>query len=373
MKKNNAYVKEFSRRREAKRNDNRWTVSMRSCSQLNKPISRKRPLTDIMDVEEEVLSNSNRMTVSGGDSAEQQPVNNDDWGDEGLYFREEEDDICSENDVITSQLIAQCPFDSSFDVLDHINALEFQFRLEDIDFQRRSAFSDEDNILISYFSEFMKKLPTDTLKKDFLNTMSKSGLVGNKDILSFLSRKVTDYEPFLSFDVCRKCDDYVYAGDTNHDDKCGNCGQHRYYPCSRCRKVGKCSHNDRRPHKVLHYRPVLTILRNLFKCRSFCDALEYKHLDSQSGYVTDIMDSKLAKTHLREMHQFHQHRQDARRGIFLLLQLSFDGAQVFTTRTSKFNPLILGILNLPPSFRKIVGVGMFVLSISTSSEGTIEY
>lgn len=41
----------------------------------------------------------------------------------------------------------------------------------------------------------------------------------------------------------------------------------------------------------------------------------------------------------------------------LLFSIFYDGVQLFKTKQSNYHPLFLTILNLPPSFRSIIGLG----------------
>jgi hypothetical protein len=54
--------------------------------------------------------------------------------------------------------------------------------------------------------------------------------------------------------------------------------------------------------------------------------------------------------------------------IYIPLKIYEDGAQTFKKRAVKFVPFMTSILNLPPSFRSVVGVGMFLLGISSFGE-----
>ena len=49
-----------------------------------------------------------------------------------------------------------------------------------------------------------------------------------------------------------------------------------------------------------------------------------------------------------------------------MLGINFDGAQVYSTTTCNSSPLFVSIENLPPTLRRKVGIGMFMLSLFTN-------
>jgi hypothetical protein len=178
----------------------------------------------------------------------------------------------------------------------------------------------------------------------------------------------------------------------------------------------QCCHGSsfRKPKKRLYYRPILSIIDELLQHEFFLKSLDFQNLDSSGQALTDVMDGPIAKHHLNAMQQYadtwinsrlekesqqnqsytttstNYKRQkmnayeyddqqallltrslaDDIKPVNLLLSLGYDGAQVFKHKVDHFYPLILSILNLPPSFRKVVSVGSFVLSLLNSSQGS---
>lgn len=55
--------------------------------------------------------------------------------------------------------------------------------------------------------------------------------------------------------------------------------------------------------------------------------------------------------------------------VCIPIAVYFDGIQLFKKRVCKFVPLIIAILSLPPTFRSVLGVGMFLLGICSFGDG----
>jgi hypothetical protein len=215
----------------------------------------------------------------------------------------------------------------------------------------------------------------------------------------------------LEFDAC-PCGEAVYVSDNKYKEKCSKCHGFRYSRCYRrnCRKLMQCCHGSsfRKPKKRLYYRPILSIIDELLQHEFFLKSLDFQNLDSSGQALTDVMDGPIAKHHLNAMQQYaetwiksrlekeSQNNQSSTTTttrtnykrqkmnayeydrqillptaslaelVNLLFSLGYDGAQVFKHRVDHFYPLILSILNLPPSFRKVVSIVSFILSLLNS-------
>ena len=92
--------------------------------------------------------------------------------------------------------------------------------------------------------------------------------------------------------------------------------------------------------------------------------------DDQIKKVVDITTTDCFKKHMNEMEADVQAAEysDCEK-VNLIISLSYDGAQVHHHRTTKFWPLSISVLNLPPSHRNVYDVGIFVLSILSMSPG----
>lgn len=184
----------------------------------------------------------------------------------------------------------------------------------------------------------------------------------------------TSDHQYLRFDCC-PCDGTVYHTQRWDALQCGKCKAYRYHPCSRCGELEFCSHMEKRtPMKSVHYRPIKLIIKQLLQFDSFRQCLNYVHMtdNASSGIYSDVTNGRGILRHKK----YHFDRNSGRHTeeadeetVFILLSLSYDGAQIHRSKASPFYPIMIQILNLPPSFRKKFGLGMFFLSVLTSHEG----
>lgn len=199
---------------------------------------------------------------------------------------------------------------------------------------------------------------------------------------SFISSYVVTAEKrLLSFDCCLKghC---VFVGKLANSVHCSECNEERFYPCTNktCKSnriaYKDCPHsfNTRIPRSIIHYRPILSIIKDLLETKLFVKLLNYKHYNPRGNLIhlqqhleqqsySDIMDSALAIKHLAEMDDKWRSIAIEKTPINLLLGYNYDGCQPFGSKAVNFWPMTLTILNLPPNLRKKVGMGMFLLSI----------
>jgi len=184
---------------------------------------------------------------------------------------------------------------------------------------------------------------------------------------------------FVQIDQCLN-DCFVYAGDNGNLFECPSCKELRFRPCCRalCEGRGKsvCEHlktNDGVAYKQLHYRPLLILIADLLKTSYFITALrfQYKKHDPELTKVTymDFMDGEVPIENLDSMNanflnwqRKHDDRIDAV-SVPLLLSQFYDGGQLFKSKTSNFWTLMTQILNLPPTYRGKLGIGMFIQAI----------
>lgn len=183
----------------------------------------------------------------------------------------------------------------------------------------------------------------------------------------------------LWFDVCTSscC---VFVGPYATVDHCPECNLERFHPCSKakCKKNNKCTclARDRRAVKQIHYRPMIPLIKRLVAKSSFRAALRCAIPQKSRHTISDLMHGSLAQDELAIMHQRFQEFCDAEKSkqaeeVSLLLSEFYDGAQVFKRRISSFWPLFISILNLPPTYRNRVGVGMFLASLFTAANGSV--
>jgi len=199
--------------------------------------------------------------------------------------------------------------------------------------------------------------------------------------------KINDYMhskiPIIKFDVCiNNC--IVFSGDYYHSYQCPICFNHRYSPCKRCTskklKNDVCSCPNRIAIKTLCYRSIKSIIINLLNYQSFRKLIDYQYFDMQKYFDKsqihwDIKSSEIYKKNYDEMTKLFdiKYKNSEYKMINIMLSQFFDGCAVFRNKISSFHPLIITILNLPPNYRFKLGVGMFTLSIfSSSSKSMVE-
>jgi len=185
---------------------------------------------------------------------------------------------------------------------------------------------------------------------------------------------------YVGVDQCRN-DCYVYAGKNNEEYLCPICESDRFRPCTRTLCKGKgtahCEHlkttdGDGIAFKQLFYRPLLVLISDLLKSSRFLSSLRFQSFQEkakQVGYYSDLMDGDVVQHHLSIMHsKFNRWRlsKEERKNseeVSLILSEFYDGGQLFKSKTSNFWVLMTQILNLPPTFRGKLGIGMFLSAI----------
>jgi len=193
--------------------------------------------------------------------------------------------------------------------------------------------------------------------------------------------------PFFKYDACSNgCE--VFVGNVATAMECRTCGQARYPKCTRpeCKYISekeKCNHMGKVRKASFHlvYRSLILLIHKLLQFPAFLHLIRYVNLDSDPDYYVDVMCGNNHKKHSGEMRaQFQQfiasnhYDQNDFIHVPLNLQMSYDGAQIFRHRTSKFYPLFMAFLDLPPPFRVQVGAGMFALSLFIGKKAsTAEY
>ena len=228
--------------------------------------------------------------------------------------------------------------------------------------------SDEDND--DKVDDDTASLRTEDLSCDFV-----------KSTVHEYTRKSTRY---VAVDQC-ECDRYVYAG-LNNQFSCPKCGKNRFRPCTRNQCSGNggtnCEHlrsanGDGISYKQLFYRPLLVLISDLLRTPNFLCSLRYeredKHLPSdhhQSQRIySDLMDGDEVQHHLSEMHLRYMDWSKCKperahsEEVNLVLSEFYDGGQLFKSKTYNFWILMTQILNLPPTFRGKLGIGMFLSAI----------
>lgn len=194
---------------------------------------------------------------------------------------------------------------------------------------------------------------------------------------------------FIQIDQCYN-DCFVYAGDNMKLFSCPSCNEVRFRPCCRamCRGRGSslCEHLrnvDGVAYKQMFYRPLLILIADLLKTPFFLKALNYRrnphvHPTTNNCY-SDFMDGYIATFHLESMKNIYlewqlKHPEERREAVCVTLLLSefYDGGQLFKSKVTNFWALMTQILNLPPTYRGKLGIGMFVQAIYAGKHKTAE-
>lgn len=182
---------------------------------------------------------------------------------------------------------------------------------------------------------------------------------GSYNVVSEMEKYVRPNPIIRTFAVCQ-CGATVFIG-----------SNYSAHDCSHCKSV-------RNEKQKVNYRLLVpTLVRLLFK-DTFLDALYYLNKDKNADCYADITDGQAAVEALEEMQSIYdnaiQNIQDCSKipiNVPLLLSVAWDGGQVHKHKTSNFWPLLVSIENLPPTFRKQLGVGTFLLSLFTKELNTL--
>jgi hypothetical protein len=198
----------------------------------------------------------------------------------------------------------------------------------------------------------------------------------------FVESNLNRYKQFsnesLSYDICKSAGCSVYAGDHYNLTSCRVCETPRYNNCTHpsCKSLepfdeSLCSHRDNSQYrtslKYMTYRPLYMIFSHLLSTPGFLPALRYSSEGYKDGLMRDLTDSPVCKKHLQEMHnKYLASGKNNCEEVNILLSKFYDGAQIYRWKKSDFYPCVIGILNLPPSYRGKLGVGLFLSTLFTS-------
>jgi hypothetical protein len=119
----------------------------------------------------------------------------------------------------------------------------------------------------------------------------------------------------------------------------------------------------------IYYRPILPLIALLLKTEGFLLALNYSYSQFNENHsYGDLSVSINIQQHLETMRmtytakiQVLQQEQgqefNNENYVFvpILFNKNYDGVQVYSSKHSNFHPLLLSILNLPPSYRNRSG------------------
>lgn len=197
----------------------------------------------------------------------------------------------------------------------------------------------------------------------------------------------------LEMNICPKgcC---VFVGDYESLVRCPvtSCRATRFRKCTRLscehRHYDECNcpFEYRIPRKNLYYRPIIALLYQLLGQPGFAASINNWQFIKPSAECADyrymdFLDGTNAEKHLQEMHDIYlQHMDPATQTetpleadcqeISLLTSLFYDGISMFKHSTTSYTPAMMTIQNLPPSYRSILGVGIFSIALFTSVQSS---
>jgi len=218
---------------------------------------------------------------------------------------------------------------------------------------------------------------------------SKSG-----NLVSDMNKYTRSYQSYVLYQCC-PCGGIVYVGENSSLDRCPvehlvkvaarqrrklvTCNTYRWTRCKHCGKEEGCDHSAYRiPLFQLQYRPITFIMLELLKQgESFLKLLNCINMDDmrQKQMYSDVMDSNMVVEQLNIMETKYLNKYNGRyvkpKMVNVVIDLSYDGAQIYKRRVGHFYPLLISILNFPPALRKKLGIGMFMLSIFALKQGKL--
>ena len=186
----------------------------------------------------------------------------------------------------------------------------------------------------------------------------------------------------MKFDICFNKGCTIFAAENKTKLRCieKSCNTHRFRNCTakKCKFLPYelCEHtfDHRFPYKTLRYRSLILLITELLRTNDFSKVLNYVKLKPKTGMkYWDISDGEQYIQNMSEMEKTFELKygnETNKEMINIVIGQFYDGCQIYKTKHSSFWPLVVSFLNLPPSYRTKMGVGMFLLGIFTSKMGS---
>lgn len=180
---------------------------------------------------------------------------------------------------------------------------------------------------------------------------------GSKKVVSLLGYHNAPKPRILSFDIC-PLGHTVFVGNNNDLTACPVCN------------------STREGNHKINYRCLIPLLVRLLQKDLFHLAINYHNEDSNGKCIADLKDGCAVKKAFEDMEEnfLSKYWNGAVEGetttpinVPLILSMGWDGLQAYSTKVAPFWPTFVCIENLPPTFRKVIGAGTFLLSIFTQS------
>jgi len=195
--------------------------------------------------------------------------------------------------------------------------------------------------------------------------------------LSSIKNYCVEDTRILEFHICPAKGCSAFVGNYSKNIYCNICQANRFLKCSHrdCRNKNyhECTHSfkTRISNKSLFFRPVTSLIYELLKNESFLFAMNYTFQDrSKKNKYMDCSDGSTYQKNLSQMvEKYHKKFNDTENKpemINILLGQFYDGCMIYKKQYAVFWPLNIIILNLPPSYRIKLGIGMFLISVFTA-------
>ena len=171
--------------------------------------------------------------------------------------------------------------------------------------------------------------------------------------------------PFLKFHICPLfCTAFV--GTFEQLTSCPYCDSPRF--TNRSDQIDSGT-----PLATISYRPLLFLFYELLKMKGFLPLFlhEYKKPSFNSKYkYMDVSDGIAYTRTLKEMEDnfktLHPDNEENKPiMINFVLSQFLDGVQIWKKKVAHFAPYLINVLNLPPTYRGKLGLGMFLISLIT--------
>jgi len=206
----------------------------------------------------------------------------------------------------------------------------------------------------------------------------------NDNFKSTVSKYIVGQSCLLNFDACKNgCT--VYVGDNSDKIVCETCKSPRFTNCrfSGCKSktYNDCLHSLqlRTPIQIIQYKPILPLVIELIKTKGFLEALNkcrYIHNDRDPNVRVygDVLSGRTPKESLEDMQarsiDFNDKYLKNSIPVNIIISQFYDGAHIFKHQSSNFWPIMISILNLPPTFRTVVGAGIFLVALFIGNMGS---
>ena len=281
-----------------------------------------------------------------------------------------------------------CSFESKlqldgFDIYDEINYHFLKFTMRTNEWINRSEYenqklSERHPFTVQEFSEEFSAIlakqivqkGTDTeilsLLKRFVPDVNWPVKIGKNNSCSSNMDTFKEPElPFLKFHICPLfCTAFV--GTLKQCRTCPHCQSPRFTNRSDNLDSGT-------PLATISYRPLTFLFMDLLKMKGFLPLFlhEYHKPSFNSKYeYMDVSDGIAYKRTLKEMEEnFKRHYPvDTENNpimVNFVLSQFLDGVQIWKKKVAHFAPYLINILNLPPTYRGKLGLGMFLISLIT--------